>query len=71
MLQGTVPFKAKSLEALLAIIMKGKIDFPVQISESATNLIMSMLVIEPKDRISIPNILKHPWLKTEEDLVDD
>lgn len=71
MLQGTVPFKAKSLEALLAIIMKGKVDFPVSISDSATNLIMSMLKIEPKERISIPNILKHPWLRTEDDLVDD
>ena len=39
MLQGTVPFKAKSLEALLALIMKGKLDYPVSISESATSLI--------------------------------
>lgn len=70
MLQGTVPFKAKSLESLLALIMKGKLYYPVGISDNATNLIESMLKIQPDERISIPNILKHPWLKTEDDLVD-
>ena len=63
MLQGTVPFRAKSLEALHAIIMTGKLDFPVQISDQALHLIKSLLQIEPEERISIPNVLKHPWLK--------
>ena len=71
MLQGTVPFKAKSLEALLALIMKGKLDFPQQISEQATQLIQSMLKIEPEERISIANILRHPWLKTRDELECD
>lgn len=67
MLQGTVPFKAKSLEALHALIMTGKLDFPVKISDQALNLIQSMLRIEPEERIDIPSILKHPWLKTASD----
>ena len=30
-----------------------------------------MLQIEPEERISIPEILRHPWLRTAEDLLDD
>ena len=71
MLQGTVPFKAKSLEALHAIIMTGKLDFPVPISDQALHLIKSMLVIEPDERISIPNILRHPWLRTVDEFAMD
>ena len=67
-----MPFKAKSLEALHALIMKDKLEFVKPISEPAEELIRRMLKIEPEERISIPSILQHPWLKTEEDLeVDD
>ena len=57
MLQGTVPFKAKSLEALHALIMKDKLEFVKPISEPAEELIRRMLKIEPEERISIPSIL--------------
>ena len=30
-----------------------------------------MLQIEPQQRISIPNILKHDWLKSEDEFVED
>ena len=71
MLQGTVPFKAKSLEALHTLILSDKLAYPQPISDQATHLIQSMLQIEPTDRISIPCILKHPWLRNEDDLVDE
>ena len=71
MLQGTVPFKAKSLEALLNLIMKGRLEYPQPISDLAMNLIQSMLKINPEERISIPCVLKHPWLRTDEDLDGD
>ena len=71
MLQGTVPFKAKSLEALHALIMKGKLNYPQPISEQAIGLIQSLLKIEPEERLSIANILRHPWLKTPDDLIGD
>lgn len=63
MLQGTVPFKATSLEELLALILRGNIRYPVAISDDAKDLISRMLQVEPTDRISIPQIFKHPWLK--------
>ena len=30
-----------------------------------------MLKVEPGERISIPSILKHPWLCNEDELADD
>ena len=30
-----------------------------------------MLKIEPEERMSIANILRHPWLKTPDDLIGD
>ena len=54
MLQGTVPFKASSLEDLHALILRGNIRYPVPISPDARDLIERMLVVEPTDRISIP-----------------
>jgi len=64
MLQGTVPFKASSLEELHALILQGNFKYPVKISVEAKDLIEKMLVVEPVQRISIPEILKHPWLKS-------
>ena len=63
MLQGTVPFKATSLEELHALILGGNIRYPVPISDDAKDLISRMLQVKPEDRISIPEVFKHPWLK--------
>lgn len=71
MIQGTVPFKAKSFEQLHALIMKGQIEFVQPVSDLAVDLITRMLRIEPEERIAIPDILKHPWLKTPDDLEGD
>ncbi len=41
----------------------------------ARDLIQKMLVVQPENRIPIPLILRHPWLRTldslEEDLSED
>ena len=63
MLQGTVPFKAQTLEGLYATQCRMKINFPVDISQEAVDLIGRMLVIKPENRISLPEILCHPWLR--------
>jgi serine/threonine protein kinase len=39
------------------------IDFPIEVSPEAENLIKRMLVIKPEDRISFPELFIHPWLK--------
>jgi len=62
MLQGTVPFKAPNMKELLEIITKKGYQFPVKISDEAKDLISRMLMVNPPDRISLPEILTHPWI---------
>ena len=75
MLCGTVPFKAPNMKELHKLILSGKYTFPVELSPDAKDLIEKLLVLEPKNRLSIPEILAHPWVKDpdeeEEDSEDD
>jgi serine/threonine protein kinase len=71
MLQGTVPFKANNIADLHKLILKGQFDFAVEsISEESKDLIRKMLVLTPDQRISLPEMLNHPWLR-ETDSLDD
>jgi serine/threonine protein kinase len=62
MLYGAVPFKASSMNELPAIIMKGQYTLKDEISEEAKSLITAILEVDPEKRISLNEILKHPWL---------
>jgi len=62
MLTGTIPFKAKSLEKLYEIIKIGKVEYPTKLSREAKELISGLLKFAPRDRLSIPEVLSHPWL---------
>ncbi len=63
-LQGTVPFKASNLSDLHKLIIQGNFKYSVPISSEAKDMIERMLVVEPSKRISIPEILAHPWIKS-------
>ena len=63
MLAGAQPFKANKIEDLKEIILKGEYEPIEDISEEANDLINGMLKLNPKDRLTIEEILKHPWLK--------
>lgn len=64
MVQGTVPFKASNISDLHKLILKGDFIFPVDgVSDEVKDLVCKMLVIKPEDRISIPQMLNHPWVK--------
>lgn len=69
MLCGTVPFKAQNMQDLHKIINSGTFDFPRQVenilSEESKDLIKRLLRVEPTERISIPEILSHPWIKND------
>ena len=68
MLCGTVPFKAQNLEDLHKLILKGDFTFPVDLSEEAQTIVRGMIRLNPRERMTIPQILGHPWLKeTNED----
>ena len=46
-------------------IKAGKFTFPNEywgkVSDEAIDLICNLLVVDPKDRLSIDDVLKHPW----------
>eukprot|EP01104_Vermistella_antarctica_P013395 TRINITY_DN4040_c0_g1_i1.p1 TRINITY_DN4040_c0_g1~~TRINITY_DN4040_c0_g1_i1.p1 ORF type:complete len:464 (+),score=118.29 TRINITY_DN4040_c0_g1_i1:95-1393(+) len=62
-LTGYPPFEAESQEETFMRIRKVYLRFPSHVSEEAQDLIKKMLVYEPKDRLPLAEIRKHPWLK--------
>ena len=71
MLCATVPFRASNMKDLHTVIMKGGFGFPCDLTPEAINLVKSLLAIEPINRLSLPEVLRHPWLKEEESEFDD
>ena len=72
MLCGTVPFKASNLEDLHKLILKGEFTFPNELTSEAQALVRGMILLEPRDRLTVPEILSHAWLKeTNEDESDE
>ena len=63
LLTGTVPFHGKDSITLNNNIKSLKIIWPNDISTSAKNLIMKILKKDPKERISLEDMLKHPFFK--------
>ena len=61
MIYGTVPFKASTMEELHKLIIKGKFKLKESASESVRDLLKKMLEVNPKKRITIPQILCHKW----------
>ena len=66
MLCGYLPFDDKNNDVLFKKILKCKIEFPknnnVIISENAKDLILKILQLEPAKRITLDEILVHPFL---------
>ena len=66
-----MPFKANNIADLHKLILNGHFEFAVDsISEDSKDLIRKMLVLTPDERISLPEMLNHPWLR-ESDTLDD
>ena len=51
------------MEELHSLILNGKYLLKEDISEEARDLLRQLLEIDPKKRISIRRIYKHPWLQ--------
>jgi hypothetical protein len=66
MLCGYLPFDDKNNEKLFKKILKCKLEFPsdkkIMISENAKDLIKKILRANPEERISLNEILEHPFL---------
>jgi len=66
MLCGTFPFKGKNDKELYRAISTVKISFPEHLSESAISLIRRILQFDPEKRPTASEIVKDPWLTTNE-----
>ena len=59
---GTVPFPGNDIETLESNILKLKIQWPKDINIDAKNLISKILKLDPNARISLPEMLNHPFI---------
>ncbi|KAG7706836.1 hypothetical protein KL914_002720 [Ogataea haglerorum] len=71
LLTGHLPFDDSNIRKLLLKVQAGKFHMPVNLSSEAKDLIWSMLRVDPRDRISIHDILNHPLLKKYPDTSDE
>ncbi len=61
LLTGNIPFPGNNMNTLAENIVRTKINWPKDIDFDAKNLISKILKPDPKDRISLPDMLKHPF----------
>ncbi|RXW21251.1 hypothetical protein EST38_g4615 [Candolleomyces aberdarensis] len=61
LLTGRLPFDDKNVRTLLTKVKSGKYDVPAWIDPLAKDLLTRMLVVDVKKRITIPEIISHPW----------
>ena len=63
LLTANVPFQGNDLETLKSNILKLKIAWPRDINLDAKNLIVKILKLDPNARISLNDMLAHPFIK--------
>jgi 5'-AMP-activated protein kinase catalytic alpha subunit len=62
-LTGTLPFEDEQLKGLYSKICAGTFTMPNYLSTGAKDLIRSMLNTDPRQRITISQVARHPWLR--------
>ncbi|CCM01452.1 uncharacterized protein FIBRA_03505 [Fibroporia radiculosa] len=65
MLCGRLPFEDEDVQTLFTKISQGVYHMPVFLSPEARTLINGMLAVDPVKRITIPEILQHPFFTTD------
>nr|GEV77902.1 SNF1-related protein kinase catalytic subunit alpha KIN10-like [Tanacetum cinerariifolium] len=63
LLTAILPFDDENVSTLLAKIKSGIYTIPNYLSLGARDLISRMLIVDPVNRITIPEIYKHPWFQ--------
>ncbi|CAD8134246.1 unnamed protein product [Paramecium pentaurelia] len=66
LLYHTSPYESKSLNKLRVEILISEIQYEQQISDEAISLLQQLLDKNPKKRIKLKDITKHPWLLKQE-----
>lgn len=64
MLFGDLPFKGKNNKEIIVSVVNGGVNIPtnIKISPEAKDLLLCLLKTDPKDRITMNEILDHPWI---------
>lgn len=70
LLTGHLPFDDENIRKLLLKVQNGKFIMPKDLSPEAKDLILRMLQVKPRDRISIEEILAHPLLRKYPNSID-
>ena len=63
MICGSLPFQDEDNSKLFQKIIKGKYTIPMHVSNHARDLLYKLIEINPKKRINITQIKRHPWIK--------
>ncbi|KAL4067073.1 kinase-like domain-containing protein [Scleroderma yunnanense] len=61
LLTGRLPFQDQEIPKLLAKVRTGKYEVPKFVDPQAKDLLKRMLVVDPTARITLPEIIAHPW----------
>lgn len=59
---GKVPFDDQSMPALHEKIKKGKVEYPHWLSVECRDLLQRILVVNSKERITLHEVMTHPWM---------
>ncbi|XP_017777583.1 PREDICTED: maternal embryonic leucine zipper kinase-like [Nicrophorus vespilloides] len=62
LLAGFLPFDDQNIDSLYKKILSGKYEEPAFMSSSSKKLIRQMLQVDPKNRITVNELLSHHWL---------
>ncbi|GMT22040.1 hypothetical protein PFISCL1PPCAC_13337, partial [Pristionchus fissidentatus] len=62
LLCGSLPFEDDNIQGLYRKIMKGNYPVPDFLSECSKQLLSKMLKVEPSQRLTVKELLEHPWL---------
>ncbi|KAH0459572.1 hypothetical protein IEQ34_012386 [Dendrobium chrysotoxum] len=63
LLAGFLPFQHENLMRMYSKVFRADYQIPPWFSPDARRLISRLLIADPKTRISIPEILRHSWLR--------
>lgn len=63
LLAGYLPFDHENIRELLQKVMRGRFNMPQEFSNEAQDLIWRMLTVDPKARITIEQIWRHPLVR--------